>query len=146
MLIWTTMMGLVGFGIWQVYRRVQAESQAPIPAARATPIRLSDPKTQGGRISPVWQLHSNGCQCRYARSLSGKRLAIEDTVALVETGRSSQPCRCYYRPLRDQRKLSRRQHEDRRAALRFALDSNDRRGNGERRQHGQVWQHPLHRQ
>ncbi|MBD8524830.1 hypothetical protein [Pseudomarimonas arenosa] len=108
-------------------------------ARRPSMTRIIDPKRQGGRISPVWQLHGNGCQCSTARRLAGQRLAIEDTVALQADGQQAPPCRCYYRPLRDERKSVRRDGSERRNTLRFDLLAQNRRLNSERRQKEQVW-------
>lgn len=130
-----------GVAIHWHQRALQARKAAKV--RRPSPTRIVDPKRQGGSISAVWQLHSNGCQCRVARQLAGQRLPIEDTVALGTDGAASTPCRCYYRPLRDERRGVRRDGAERRDSLRFDLVKQDRRLNPERRQKGQVWQQAV---
>ncbi|GMU44923.1 MAG: hypothetical protein AMXMBFR25_29090 [Lysobacterales bacterium] len=51
-------------------------------------------------------------------------------------------CRCYYRPLSDQRRRLRRTDDDRRAALRFDLSKTVRR-RSDRRKLGRVWEKTL---
>ena len=120
----------------------QRARQARQAAKRRRPSmnRITDPKRQGGLISSVWQLQSNGCQCKHAQRLGGRRLAIEDTVSVLTEGLEARPCRCYYRPLRDERRGVRRDGSERRTTLRFDLVAQDRRLQAERRQGGQVWQ------
>lgn len=143
MITWTIAAGVGAIGAWLYQRRTK---RSPEPtSARAQPVvarnptRVLDPQKQAARLSPVWQLHSNGCQCAQARAHAGKRLPIEAVQPLLMGG---QPCRCYYRPLADQRRSLRRAGEDRRAALRFELRKNDRRA-GDRRQGGAVWERTL---
>lgn len=136
MLTITLLASAGGIGWWLFQRRQPA---AHASTAARNPVRCADPQRQAARVSPVWQLHSNGCQCEQARRYAGKRLALEDARPLIEAG---QNCRCYWRPLPDQRRSPRRKDEDRRAALRFDLKKVERRG-GDRRKQGAVWERTL---
>lgn len=120
------------------WRRAAATPAQRVPAAAARQ-RISDPRRQGAAISRLWQLHSNGCQCATAKALAGRRLDIDDTVAVAQPGAGSQQCRCYYRPLADVRRRARRAGDERRSALRFELHGGERRGAGERRHLRDAW-------
>lgn len=136
MLTWIIVASVGSIGCWFLLRRqpVARGLRASRNCSRAV-----DPHAQAARLSPVWQLQSNGCTCGHARAFAGKRLALEEVRPLIETGRA---CRCYYRPLADQRRAPRRQADDRRAALRFDLSKTDRR-NGDRRKAGAIWERTL---
>lgn len=134
--IFALMMTIAALAGWLHQRALRAREAARV--RRPTLTRITDPKRQDGLVSAVWQLHSNGCRCQQARRLAGRRLAVDDTVPLRGIG-LAQPCRCYYRPLRDERRQLRREAE-RRTTFRLDLLAQNRRMNGARRRNELVWQ------
>lgn len=144
MFTWTLLLTvLLVLARWYSHRPARALAAAARSPIRP-PLRLSDPRTQGQSISPVWQLrHAPACRNRHGIALSGRRLALADTVPLSAPGKPA--CDCHYQPLPDQRRGERRQHSDRRAALRFDLRHGNRRQPAHSRRRGeQIWQ-PLQR-